>query len=156
MNNKKDSVICDISNYRYTSFDKELSDSLTLTEINAAIARSFISYRTKNQMTQIDVAKKLGVNQSMIAKLEKGDYNPSIKFLFEISNNLSGDYTFFIDIISQIRKIAKENDSRNKEIIEQIKNNKKAKKLSQKHGYKYLEENFPKSMVSEDSEDYKT
>ncbi len=155
MNNKK-SNLCNISDYKYTSFDKKFSDNLTLTEINMAIARSFISYRKKNKMTQIDLSKKLGVNQSMIAKLERGDYNPSIKFLFEISNKLGNDYEFFIEIISQIRKIAKDNDSRNKAIIEQIKNNKKTKNMSKKHGFKYLEEEFPQSIVCEDSKDYKT
>ena len=39
-------------------------------------------------MTQKDLANKLNITQAMVSKLESGEYNPSIGFLFKISKKL--------------------------------------------------------------------
>ena len=40
-------------------------------------------------MTQKDLANKLEITQAMVSKLESGEYNPSIEFLFKISKKLN-------------------------------------------------------------------
>ncbi len=42
------------------------------------VARALIEARTKANMTQQDVAKKMRTSQSQIARLESGDHLPSI------------------------------------------------------------------------------
>ncbi len=160
MNKINKSNLIDFSNYKYTSYDKDFDNIITYSDIQIVIAINLINYRHANKLTQKDLATLLGVNQSMIAKLERGDYNPTIKFLFEISNKLTGDYTFFIKLMTEISKIAKENDKRNKEIISQVEKD-KAHKKSSKNKEKtknkkiiYRDEKIPQTKVSEDTEKY--
>ena len=40
-----------------------------------------IGVRVKKGLTQKDLAKKLGTKQSAIARLESGNYNPTLEFL---------------------------------------------------------------------------
>ena len=40
-----------------------------------------IGIRVKKGLTQNDMAKKLGTKQSAIARLESGNYNPTLEFL---------------------------------------------------------------------------
>ena len=40
-----------------------------------------IGIRVKEGLTQKDLAKKLGTKQSAIARLESGNYNPTLEFL---------------------------------------------------------------------------
>ena len=77
-----------------------------------------------------------------------------MKFLFETSNKLTGDYSFFIDVISQIRKIAKQNDEKNKAIAKQVNENNN-RKVQAKYQY-YDDDEIQMYMVSEDPEDYKS
>ena len=53
------------------------------------IACKIINYRLDNDMTQKDLANKLEITQAMVSKLESGEYNPSIEFLFKISKKLN-------------------------------------------------------------------
>ena len=41
--------------------------------------------RARNDLTQIDLAKKVGVRRETIVFLEKGKYNPSLKLAHDIS-----------------------------------------------------------------------
>jgi putative transcriptional regulator len=41
--------------------------------------------RAKNNLTQIELAQKVGVRRETIVFLEKGKYNPSLKLAFDIS-----------------------------------------------------------------------
>ena len=107
-----ESNLLDFSKIKYNK-DIEFDRKLVYATIQAEIAKSLIEYRKKNSLTQKDLAQKINVNQSMIAKLEHGDYNPSIKFLFDLSLKLDDNYNFFIKVISKIKKIiVKENISR--------------------------------------------
>ena len=107
-----DSKLFDISKIKYNK-DIEFDRMLVYATIQAEIAKELVSYRKNNNLTQIELAKRVNVNQSMIAKLERGDYNPSIKFLFDLSLKLDDNYDFFIKVISKIKKIiVKENISR--------------------------------------------
>ncbi len=73
-------------------FDNESDEYQQEMEIESFlvdIACEFIKYRDKNKLTQKDLAEKLHMTQAMISKLESGDYNPSVKLLFEIAQKLS-------------------------------------------------------------------
>jgi putative transcriptional regulator len=41
--------------------------------------------RARNNLTQNDLAKKVGVRRETIVFLEKGKYNPSLKLAYDIS-----------------------------------------------------------------------
>jgi len=41
--------------------------------------------RARDNLTQSDLAKKVGVRRETIVFLEKGKYNPSLKLAYEIS-----------------------------------------------------------------------
>jgi ribosome-binding protein aMBF1 (putative translation factor) len=62
---------------------RRLSDSEFAKEFGAELAKSEVAIalthaRLTCDITQIDLANKLGTNQSYIAKLERGDANPTI------------------------------------------------------------------------------
>lgn len=42
-------------------------------------------YRAKNDMTQLELAKSVGVRRETISFLEKGEYNPSLKLAIKIA-----------------------------------------------------------------------
>ncbi|MDC6390624.1 helix-turn-helix transcriptional regulator [Maribacter sp. PR1] len=41
--------------------------------------------RARENLTQIDLAQKVGVRREIIVFLEKGKYNPSLKLAYDIS-----------------------------------------------------------------------
>ncbi len=45
-------------------------------------------YRAKYNLTQEDLAEKVGVRRETIVFLEKGKYNPSLKLAYDISKIL--------------------------------------------------------------------
>lgn len=84
-------------------FFNELSEStkveLELEKLLIDIACKFINYRAQHNLTQKDLAKKLQITQAMISKLESGDYNPTVKMLYDISHKLSWDFSVNINAI---------------------------------------------------------
>jgi putative transcriptional regulator len=46
-------------------------------------------YRAKYDMTQEDLAKKVGVRRETILFLEKGKYNPSLKLAHDVAKTLN-------------------------------------------------------------------
>lgn len=42
-------------------------------------------YRAKLDMKQVDLAEKVGVRRETIIRLEKGQYNPSLKLAMDIA-----------------------------------------------------------------------
>lgn len=66
-----------------TDLQRRLSDSEFAEEFGAELAKSEVAValtraRLTCDITQVDLANKLGTNQSYIAKLERGDANPTI------------------------------------------------------------------------------
>ena len=53
-----------------------------------ALIRQIIEKRLKKKLTQTALAKKLGTKQSAIARLESGNYNPSLAFLEKVAEAL--------------------------------------------------------------------
>jgi len=52
------------------------------------IKKQVIKYRIENNLSQKELAEKIGTKQSAISRLENDDYNPSIKFLNKVANAL--------------------------------------------------------------------
>jgi putative transcriptional regulator len=44
--------------------------------------------RARDQLTQMDLARKVGVRRETIVFLEKGKYNPSLKLAYDIAQVL--------------------------------------------------------------------
>jgi len=72
----------------FDDVDEETKQEFELSDILVDIACKILNYRLDNNMTQKDLADKLGITQAMVSKLESGEYNPSIEFLFKISKKL--------------------------------------------------------------------
>lgn len=72
----------------FDDIDEEAKQEFELSNILVDIACKIINFRIDNDMTQKDLASKLDITQAMVSKLESGEYNPSIEFLFKISKKL--------------------------------------------------------------------
>lgn len=55
--------------------------------------------RARDNLTQVDLAKKVGVRRETIVFLEKGKYNPSLKLAFDISKvfNMKIEKVFILE-----------------------------------------------------------
>lgn len=87
-------------------FKKEMEAETLLVDI----ACSFIKYRDKNGFTQKDLAKKLQITQAMVSKLENGDYNPTVKLLFEIAQKL--EWNFKVEFGEETEDIYENNNEK--------------------------------------------
>ena len=69
-------------------FLKKPSLKKAYTDLNPhdELARQIIDARLKKGFSQAQLAKKIGTGQSSIARLESGDYNPSLKFLERVAD----------------------------------------------------------------------
>ncbi|MCL2062237.1 MAG: helix-turn-helix transcriptional regulator [Firmicutes bacterium] len=52
------------------------------------VVREIIKARMENNLTQKQLAEKLGTKQSNISRLESGNYNPSLEFLHKVAESL--------------------------------------------------------------------
>lgn len=72
-------------------------------EILYTISESFIKYRKENNnMTQKELANRLSINQSMIAKLESGNYNPTFKLIHKLTTQLVKSSDMFVKILENM------------------------------------------------------
>ena len=53
------------------------------------LIKQIIQARTEQNLTQQELADKIGIKQSNISRLESGHYNPSLDFLKKIADGLS-------------------------------------------------------------------
>ena len=81
----------------FNDIDEETKQEFELSNILVDIACKIINYRLDNDMTQKDLADKLDITQAMVSKLESGEYNPSIEFLFKISKKLGWKFELTFD-----------------------------------------------------------
>lgn len=56
------------------------------------VALRIVRYRTENQLTQTALARKVGMTQSIIARLESGDQPPSIATLVKLSKGTGMEF----------------------------------------------------------------
>ncbi len=84
----------------YLSFEKFKKDSLKDPEIKAeydrlqpeyALIDALIKSRIKNNLTQKQLANKIGTKQSVISRLEIGRANPTFSFLKRLAKALNSN-----------------------------------------------------------------
>lgn len=75
----------------FDDLDEEMKNQIELEGILVDIAGNIINYRIDNGLTQKGLAEKLNISQAMVSKVESGDYNPSVEFLFNVSKKLGFD-----------------------------------------------------------------
>lgn len=85
----------------------EIDEILEQEEILYTISENIIEYRKKMGITQKDLAKILNVNQTMISKLESGNYNPTFKLIHKITRKLTKSSEMFANILEQMSKNVK-------------------------------------------------
>lgn len=85
----------------FDDLSEDLKNEMELDSLLVDLACSIINYRIDNNITQKDLAEKLDISQAMVSKIESGDYNPSVGFLFNISKKLG------LNLIVEFRKSPK-------------------------------------------------
>lgn len=66
------------------------------TAVARAVALKVLTYRTEHGLSQRALAKKLGMTQPQVARLEAGEHNPTIDTLARLAQAL--DIEFAIDV----------------------------------------------------------
>lgn len=92
----------DASKIEIKSDVSKIDEVLQYEQILLSISKAIINYRKENNVTQKELAEILNVNQVMISKLERGNYNPTIKLLYSLSRQLTKSSDLFIDILKDI------------------------------------------------------
>ena len=94
-----------IENYENKNIGKVsngVEEILDMNELLFSISKIIIEYREENNITQTELAKEIGVNQTMISKIESGKYNPTFKQVYKISRKLTENNDMFKDILREI------------------------------------------------------
>jgi ribosome-binding protein aMBF1 (putative translation factor) len=61
-----------------------------------AVASTVLAYRAHNGLSQRALASRLGMSQPAVARLERGDHNPTLDMLMRLASGL--DVEFVLDI----------------------------------------------------------
>ena len=72
------------------------------TALARAVAMSLVRYRAERELSQRELARVLEMSQPQVARLEKGDVNPTIETLMRVAGAL--DIEFSIDVRPSGRK----------------------------------------------------
>ena len=88
----KKKTLVDVNTF-FENEDDEFKKAMELEDMLVDIACEFINYRAANDLTQKELAKKLQITQAMVSKLESGEYNPTVRMLFEIAEKLSWNFS---------------------------------------------------------------
>lgn len=82
--------------------DPEFQREWDRTAVARAVALKVLTYRTDHGLSQRALAKRLGVTQPQVARLEAGEHNPTIDTLARLAQTL--DVEFAIDVHPRQRK----------------------------------------------------
>ncbi|WP_416198791.1 MAG: Helix-turn-helix domain protein [Sporanaerobacter sp.] len=86
--------------------DDDLKQLFELDDILVDISLKIINYRIDNNLSQKQLAEKLDISQSMVSKLESGEYNPTVEQLWKISKKLGWSFKVIMeDEKSEIQQI---------------------------------------------------
>ena len=94
--------------------DPEFRAEWERTAFGRAVAVAIVRYRAQHDLSQRDLAKRLGMKQPQVARLELGEVNPSIDTLMRISSQLGIEFT--IDVRpagSPARNVTKQAQAKN-------------------------------------------
>ena len=56
-----------------------------------------IKARKEQNITQVELAKRVGTQKSNISRLESGDYNPSLDFLIKVAESLGKKLSIYLN-----------------------------------------------------------
>jgi transcriptional regulator with XRE-family HTH domain len=73
--------------------DPEFGAEWERTALARAVALTIVRYRAEHDLSQRDLAGRLGMKQPQIARLELGEINPTIETLMRISADLGIEFT---------------------------------------------------------------
>ncbi|MDQ2745562.1 MAG: helix-turn-helix transcriptional regulator [Chloroflexota bacterium] len=76
--------------------DPAFRDEWERTALARAVATRVVAYRAEHSLSQAALARKLGVSQPLVARLEAGDHEPTIRTLTRLAHRLGLE--FHIDI----------------------------------------------------------
>jgi len=68
--------------------DPEFRKDWERTALARAIANALIAYRARSGLSQTALARRLGMEQAAVARLESGEHNPSFPTLLRIARSL--------------------------------------------------------------------
>ena len=68
--------------------DEEFKENYANLGPRFAIIRQVVEARIEQNMTQSELAKRMGTKKSNISRFESGKYNPSLNFIIKISDVL--------------------------------------------------------------------
>jgi transcriptional regulator with XRE-family HTH domain len=68
--------------------DPELYDAYKALAPQYELIKQIIQTRTEQNLTQQELAERIGIKQSNISRLESGQYNPSLDFLKKVAGGL--------------------------------------------------------------------
>ncbi len=71
-------------------------------EILNSISKIIIKYRKDKKLTQQEFAKRVGVKQSMISKIESGKNNATFREIYRISRKATNSNEIFKKILKEI------------------------------------------------------
>ncbi len=73
--------------------DPELRAEWERTALARAVAVAIVRYRAEHDLSQRELAERLGMKQPQVARLELGEVNPSMDTLMRISAELGMEFT---------------------------------------------------------------
>ena len=68
--------------------DKKFAAAVRELEPEHEMVGQIIKARIQQNMSQAELARRIGTRQSNISRLESGDYNPSLQFLKKVAGGL--------------------------------------------------------------------
>lgn len=76
--------------YKKQAFEKDpaLYQEYKALEPEYEVIKQIIQARTEQNLTQKDLAERIGMKQSNISRLESGEYNPTVDFLKKVADGL--------------------------------------------------------------------
>ena len=79
-----------LNEYKKRAFaaDPELYDAYRVLAPEYELIKQIIQARAEQNLTQQELAERIGIKQSNISRLESGHYNPSLDFLKKIAGGL--------------------------------------------------------------------
>jgi ribosome-binding protein aMBF1 (putative translation factor) len=63
------------------------------TALARAVAVAIVRYRAEHNLSQRDLAQRLGMQQPQVARLELGEVNPSMRTLMRVASRLGIEFT---------------------------------------------------------------
>lgn len=83
--------------------DPEYRDEWERTAFARAVAMQVLGYRTEHGLTQTQLARKVGMTQPQIARLEGGDRTPSLATLARLSQALGIEFHIAVTPSAPVR-----------------------------------------------------